>query len=93
MKIRLSSSMDHFSREERDLMKHGPQTWPWWRLMAIKLYKLKIRKPSSAWRLWIYTRWGASFGDLFLIRSSRSEYQRPQHPKMRGSIELRSTQK
>ena len=80
MKIRLSGSLEHFSRAERDLIIHGPQTWPWWRLIAVKLYQLKISKPSSAWRLWIYTRWGALFGDLFLIKSLRSEYQRPLDP-------------
>jgi hypothetical protein len=44
---------------------HGPQAWPWWRLVTVKVcccshdpYRFFWITPIS-WNIWIYTRWGA----------------------------------
>lgn len=38
---------------------HGPQVWPWWKIVSWKLVKQTVRPPSTGYSLWIYTRWGA----------------------------------
>jgi hypothetical protein len=47
---------------------HGPQSWPWWRLLSLSLINLRVvnhfAAPGLYWRLWIYTRWGAALIDL-----------------------------
>jgi hypothetical protein len=45
VKIRLCGSLEHFSRAERDLIKRGPQTWPWWRLIGRQT--LSIKNPQT----------------------------------------------
>lgn len=44
-------------RWTHDWTAHGPQTWPWWRIVSLSVIKLPIEEPSTACRLWIYTRW------------------------------------
>jgi len=36
---------------------HGPQTWPWWRLVTVHV--VRASSQQLAWNIWIYTRWGA----------------------------------
>jgi len=67
MRIRLNGSLAHFRPDMHPT--HGPQVWPWWRLVSFGFVRLElVAKPSIGWRLWVYTRWGAGFGDLVLDR-------------------------
>lgn len=66
MRIRLNVSRAHFRPDMHPT--HGPQVWPWWRLVSFGLVHLEVAKPSMGWRLWVYTRWGAGYGDLVLDR-------------------------
>lgn len=66
MRIRLSGSLAHFRPDLHPA--HGPQVWPWWRLVSFGLVRLEVAKPSMGWRPWVYTRWGAGYGDLVLDR-------------------------
>jgi hypothetical protein len=51
---------------------HGPQTWPWWRWISFSILILPhVHKPSTGWRLWVYTRWGAAFFDVYFDRRDR----------------------
>lgn len=52
--------------------QHGPQTWPWWRLLSLGPSRLDICKPSTGYRLWIYTRWGVRHIDIFIDRRERA---------------------
>lgn len=49
---------------------HGPQTWPWWRLVSVRVYKLGLDPavPVSGFRVWFYTRWQCPHWDIFLDR-------------------------
>ncbi|WP_431014577.1 hypothetical protein [Bradyrhizobium pachyrhizi] len=49
---------------------HGPQTWPWWRLISWKLYQLDFGRnsASSGSRVWFYTRWGCWHVDFIVDR-------------------------
>jgi hypothetical protein len=47
---------------------HGPQVWPWWRLVSIALVNLRVKTPSVARRLWVYTRFGGFFFDVVIDR-------------------------
>ncbi len=45
---------------------HGPQVWPWWRLIVVHLAKSDYTQPPredsdylGGRNLWFYTRWGA----------------------------------
>lgn len=41
---------------------HGPQVWPWWRLISFAaVYTNPGRQNPDvpAWNVWAYTRWGA----------------------------------
>jgi hypothetical protein len=49
-------------------VRHGPQSWPWWRLVSPSIIKLDVHSPSFGWRLWLYTRWGAWCGDVYVDR-------------------------
>jgi hypothetical protein len=40
-------------------VRHGPQTWPWWRLLGIRVYKLQVHFPTTGKAIWVYTRWKA----------------------------------
>jgi len=67
MRIRVSFSFAHFNRESRPT-GHGPQTWPWWRMVSLGPVRLDVYPPSTGYRLWVYTRWGACYGDLVFDR-------------------------
>lgn len=41
------------------VVQHGPQTWPWWRLCSWAVACTDPYPPSSAWNVWLYSRWGA----------------------------------
>ena len=67
MKIQFSCSFAHLKRWLRPA--HGPQTWPWWRLVSPSLHRLPhVCSPSTGYRLWVYTRWGSIFFDIFFDR-------------------------
>jgi hypothetical protein len=38
---------------------HGPQVWPWWKLISWKFVRKAVQPPSTGYGLWVYTRWGA----------------------------------
>lgn len=45
---------------------HGPQTWPWWRLITVSVVRCDGGDPiryfwinGIYYNVWIYTRWGA----------------------------------
>jgi hypothetical protein len=57
-----------YSRVRWSSTDHGPQTWPWWRLISWTLCDLEGHEPSTRRRLWFYTRWGCWFFDLFIDR-------------------------
>ncbi|KAF1008984.1 MAG: hypothetical protein GAK28_00616 [Luteibacter sp.] len=65
-RVRFFASFAHFRSDLRPL--HGPQTWPWWRQLACKALRLQVWAPSTGYRLWVYTRWGACFFDVFIDR-------------------------
>ena len=56
---------------------HGPQTWPWWKLFSPKFFKLDVTLPSTGYRLWVYSRWGAIHFDAYIDRRS---------PQQRGRL-------
>lgn len=66
MKIRTSTSFAQFRGGLRP--KHGPQSWPWWRLFGVSVVRLEVVAPTTGYRLWLYTRWGAAYGDLVFDR-------------------------
>jgi hypothetical protein len=67
MKIKfMHSKTGHWGRATR--VMHGPRTWPWWRVASVKFVRLEIKPPSSGYRLWVYTRWGAWCGDIYIDR-------------------------
>lgn len=47
---------------------HGPQSWPWWRLLVFKPVRSRVQPPSLGWNLWFYTRWGAKVAELYIDR-------------------------
>lgn len=47
---------------------HGPQVWEWWRLLSVSFFILKPQKPTTGYRVWFYTRWGAKHFDLYFMR-------------------------
>lgn len=66
MIIRFSKSFAHFRTHLHPM--HGPQIWPWWRLVSFGPHRLGVCSPSTGYRLWIYTRWGACHFDVFFDR-------------------------
>lgn len=51
---------------------HGPQDWPWWRLLSFRLTRLdQVQRPSTGHRLWLYSRWGALYWEVFFDRRPR----------------------
>lgn len=39
---------------------HGPQVWPWWKLLSFNVVELRCYDQSHLGRrVWIYTRWDA----------------------------------
>lgn len=70
MRIKFSKSFAHFQPKLH--LAHGPQTWPWWRLASFGPVRLSsVVLPSTGYRLWVYTRWGACHFDVFLDRRVR----------------------
>jgi hypothetical protein len=55
--------------------KHGPQVWPWWRLMAFAWVDLNVTRPSVGRRLWVYTRLGGFYFDAVIDRRDRSKWR------------------
>lgn len=55
---------------EGPMKYHGPQTWPWWRLVAPRMMQIRgsYGPMPEARRLWLYTRWGAYYCDFMLDR-------------------------
>lgn len=50
---------------ERGGVKHGPQMWPWWRLVSFRGFRLVGWEGAFlTYRLWAYTRWGALLADF-----------------------------
>ena len=64
MKIKFEGSKAHFSHDMKP--SHGPQQWPWWRLLSFGLVRQDIQRPSTGRRLWIYTRWGAFYVGIII---------------------------
>lgn len=50
---------------------HGPQVWPWWRLVTPSFISLHVHPPSSGYRLWLYTRWGSPCFDIYFNRRDK----------------------
>jgi len=48
--------------------KHGPQTWPWWKVFTLGFNRIDQVLPNTGWRMWIYTRWGAKGFDVCFDR-------------------------
>ncbi len=48
--------------------KHGPQAWPWWRIVSFSTNGIAVHKPSTGRRLWVYSRWGAIHFDVYFDR-------------------------
>ncbi|BCU91116.1 Uncharacterised protein [Yersinia pseudotuberculosis] len=66
MKIKLELSTAHFAEDLKP--SHGPQKWPWWRLFSISVVRQDIHRPSTGRRMWFYTRWGAGYMGIILVR-------------------------
>ncbi len=69
MKIHVTYSLAHLKPDLRPL--HGPQTWPWWKLVSMSICEISWSPLSSGRRLWIYTRWGAVHVDVILDKRKR----------------------
>jgi len=66
-RIKLGGSLAHFKEGMKP--EHGPQSWPWWRVLSFQLCKIDaVSKPHSAYRLWFYTKFGAGYVEAFFIR-------------------------
>lgn len=55
---------------------HGPQTWPWWRLVTVSVVQAEGIQPDRTYGptpryyiLWVYTRWGAVACDIDVRRA------------------------
>lgn len=70
MRIRVNGSAAHWRDDLR--VKHGPQTWPWWRLASFSVVRLEVYPPTTGYRLWVYTRWGALHGDVVFDRRKQA---------------------
>lgn len=46
----------------------APRSWPWWMLCKVDLVALRAVSPSSGSRLWVYSRWGSGFIDVYVDR-------------------------
>lgn len=43
-------------------VEHGPQEWPWWKLLWIAVVRTNPGRQNPlvpCWQVWIYTRWAA----------------------------------
>ena len=44
---------------------------PWYRCLAIiRVFELTPQRPTTGYRMWIYTRWGSCHFDLYFDRRS-----------------------
>ena len=68
MKLKLGSTDVYFMRHDPLHYPHGPQTWPWWRLVSPSLVTIDVPLPSWGLRLYVYTRWGSPCFDIFVDR-------------------------
>ena len=68
MKIRLTKNFALFASKRHrfgaGVVKHGPQSWPWWRLFGAAVYRANpeitfAEAPVRHWLVWLYTRWFA----------------------------------
>lgn len=53
---------------------HGPQTWPWWRVVSFKFINMTKANPGmNAWarRVWVYTRYGAIYIDFYINKKPK----------------------
>ncbi|MEG8824735.1 hypothetical protein U4T63_22855 [Klebsiella pneumoniae] len=69
MKIKFEHSVAHFANDLKPT--HGPQKWPWWRLVSFSLVPISVYSPSYGLRLWMYTRWGADYLDIYFDRRQK----------------------
>lgn len=54
---------------------HGPQVWPWWKLIVVRAVEASHATPDQwtvkwGWNIWFYTRWGSNAIGLYLRRST-----------------------
>ena len=48
---------------------HGPQSWRWRFPVSLTFVRLwDVSTPSSGYRVWIYSRWGAVHASVFFDR-------------------------
>lgn len=74
MKIKFFNSRGAHWKRWPTGVTHGPQSWPWWRLVSSSIVKLgNVNTPSTGWRLWLYTRWGAWCGDIYFDRRAEGK--------------------
>lgn len=77
--IGFHSNWWHWNGKRGGGCTHGPKSeyWPWWKFVAFSwrdlvkanAYLYRDRPAQhSAWRLWIYTRFGAWHGDFTIDR-------------------------
>jgi hypothetical protein len=36
---------------------HGPKVWPWWKLFSVSIVKAAVKAPTTAYNVWMYSRW------------------------------------
>lgn len=65
----------HWGRKNRDAIRHGPQSWPWWVAVSYLRCTISAAPPSLGRRLWVYTRWGAFFIDFYVDARERANAQ------------------
>ena len=44
--------------------KHDPNNWPIWKFFSTCSLRMHVQPPTSAYRLWLYTRTKAYYFDL-----------------------------
>ncbi len=81
MKIKMYWSFAHFGRMNSHLWPlHGPQVWPWWKMMAAEMVSLtNVVPPTVAKRVWFYSRWGAIYVDIY-FRGDRVDLTNAYYP-------------
>src|ERR1043166_3330180 len=66
----------HWPNHVFDYTHHGPQTWPWWRLVSFSWVKASVAAPSTGYHWWIYTRWGALMAGFYFDRRNLAAKRR-----------------
>lgn len=69
MRVRWFSST--YMLRKRIMPTHGPQSWPWWRLVAFRFCRLEVYAPTTGYILWVYTRWGPVTFEVVFDRRPR----------------------